>query len=314
MTFLDAIILGIIQGLTEFLPISSNAHLRVISALLGWDDPRAAFTAVIQWGTVVAVMIYFRRDIWLITRAFFGELAARKFAQTHEGRLGWLIILGTIPIVIVGLAFRKQIEGPLRNLYAVAVTAIVAALWLMSAEFFVRWRQRRHRPERDLFQVTWQDALLVGLAQVLALIPGASRSGVTITAALFLGMTRSTAARFSFLLSLPAVFGAGVLELYKDWHELVQSQDHVVNLVTCTVVSGLVGYASIAWLLTYLKTHTTWVFIIYRVFLGLALLLLLWKGVLEPDAGEKKPPSSSARKSEKAFVVKREMGPLCRSH
>jgi undecaprenyl-diphosphatase len=288
MTFLDAIILGIIQGLTEFLPISSTAHLRVIPALMGWEDPGAAFTAVIQWGTVIAVIIYFRRDIWRIARATLSELARGEFCRTVESRLGWQIVVGTIPVVIFGLSFRKQIETTLRSLYVISASAISLALALMAAEFFVRRRQRAGRPEKDLPQVTWLDAILVGFAQVLALIPGASRSGVTITAALFLGMSRSTAARFSFLLSLPAVFGAGVLELYKDREELLASGDHVVNLVTCTVVSGLVGYASIAWLLAYLKTHSTYIFIVYRIFLGSVLLLLLWQGVLEPDAGQKK--------------------------
>jgi undecaprenyl-diphosphatase len=283
MTFLDSIILGIIQGLTEFLPISSTAHLRVIPALLDWDDPGAAFTAVIQWGTVFAVIIYFWRDIWRIARATLMELARGQFGQSPEGRLGWLIVLGTIPVVVVGLLLKKHIETTLRSLYVIAASAIVLALVLMVAEYWVRRRQRALQPEKELEQLTWRDALLVGLAQVLALIPGASRSGVTITAALFLGMSRSTAARFSFLLSLPAVFGAGVLELYTKRHELLGSQDQIVNLITCTVVSGLVGYASIAWLLAYLKTHSTYLFIIYRLALGLFLLVLLWGGQLKPE-------------------------------
>jgi undecaprenyl-diphosphatase len=303
MTWWDAIFLGIIQGLTEFIPISSNAHLKIIPVLLGKKDPGAAFVAVIQWGTVLAVIIYFRKDIWLITRAFLSEFATRKFGRSPESRLGWLIVLGTLPIVIVGLSLRKQVEGPLRNLYAIAITAIVAALWLMWAEFYHRWRARAGRSERELYQLTWRDALLIGLAQVLALIPGASRSGVTITAALFLGTSRSTAARFSFLLSLPAVFGAGVLELWVKRHELAASQDSVVNLVTCTIVSGLVGYASIAWLLTYLKTHTTWIFIIYRILLGAVLLVLLWQGLVVDRGSEDEAEARRGRRVDYACCL-----------
>jgi undecaprenyl-diphosphatase len=283
MTLLEAIVLGIIQGLTEFLPISSTAHLRVIPALLGWDDPGAAFTAVIQWGTVVAVMIYFRRDIALIVRATLGELCTGRFGRTTEGRLGWLIVLGTVPVVICGLLFKKEIETTLRSLYVISASAILLALVLMVAEQFVRRRQRAGLPQKELVGLTWRDALLVGMAQAVALIPGASRSGVTITAALFLGMSRSTAARFSFLLSLPAVFGAGVLELYSKGHELAGSRENAVNLVACTVVSGVVGYASIAWLLTYLKTHSTYLFIVYRIILGIVLLALLAGGVLKDE-------------------------------
>jgi undecaprenyl-diphosphatase len=283
MSWFDSIILGIIQGLTEFLPISSTAHLRIIPALLGWEDPGADFTAVIQWGTVVAVVIYFQRDIWQIVRAFLTELTPRTVGSTLEGRLGWLIILGTIPVVVFGLRFKHDIETTLRSLYVISASAIGLALVLVCAECWVRRRQQAQQPEKELEQLTWRDALLVGLAQVLALIPGASRSGVTITAALFLGMSRSTAARFSFLLSLPAVFGAGVLELSTKWDKLVGSQDQAINLVTCTVVSGLVGYGSIAWLLYYLRTHSTYLFIIYRLVLGAALLLLLWEGFLKPE-------------------------------
>src|SRR5262249_34008460 len=238
MTFLDSVILGIIQGLSEFLPISSTAHLRVIPALLGWEDPGAAFTAVIQWGTVVAVVIYFWKDIWEIAGATLTEIATRKFCQSTEGRLGWLIVLGTIPVVIVGLLLKKHIEGAFRDLYVIAFAAIGFALWLMTAEFWVRRRQKSLKPEKELWQLTWRDALVVGLAQALALIPGDSRSGVTITGALFMGMSRSTAARFSFLLSLPSVFGAGVLELYTERHQLLASQDQILNLITCTIVSG----------------------------------------------------------------------------
>jgi undecaprenyl-diphosphatase len=289
MTLWDAILLGIIQGLTEFLPISSTAHLRVIPALLGQDDPGAAFTAVIQWGTVIAVMIYFRRDIWVIARATLGELFTFQFCRSYEGKLGWMIVVGTIPVVICGLALKKQIEEDFRSLYVISASAIGLALVLLWAERLVHRRQQQHQPLKELPQITWWDAILVGLAQTVALIPGSSRSGVTITAALFLGMSRSTAARFSFLLSLPAVFGAGVLELYKEWDVLTHSQDQVVNLITCTVVSGVVGYASIAWLLGYLKTHSTYIFIGYRILLGGMLVVLLATGQLKPLPETEKP-------------------------
>jgi undecaprenyl-diphosphatase len=281
MTFFQAVVIGIIQGLTEFLPISSTAHIRIIPALLNWDDPGAAFTAVIQWGTLIAALIYFRQDIVHITRAVVSELMEGKFCQAHESKMGWMIVLGTIPVVICGLAFKKHIETTLRSLYVISITMGGLAMVLWFAEWLVRRRERVLAKQKGMQDLGWGDALLVGLAQTVALIPGASRSGVTITGGLFTGMTRETAARFSFLLSLPAVFGAGVLELYKERHELLASSTHAVNLITATVVSGIVGYAAIAWLIHYLKTHTTYVFIGYRILLGTLLLVLLGMGTLQ---------------------------------
>jgi undecaprenyl-diphosphatase len=282
MTFFQALVIGIIQGLTEFLPISSTAHIRIIPDLVGWDDPGAAFTAVIQWGTLVAAILYFWEDITRLIRATLTESLAGKFAHSYDSKMAWMIVLGTLPIVVLGLTFKKQIETSLRSLYVISASMIVLALVLMLAEWTVLWRQRTGRKPKQMGDLSWWDSFLVGCAQAVALIPGASRSGVTITGGLFVGMTRESAARFSFLLSLPAVFGAGVLELYKERHELLRSQGHIINLVTATVVSGMVGYATIAFLLNYLKRHTTYLFIIYRLAMGSLLLALLSNGKLQP--------------------------------
>jgi undecaprenyl-diphosphatase len=266
MTIWHAIVLGIIQGLTEFLPISSTAHLRIVPALLGWQDPGAAFTAVIQLGTLVAVLAYFARDVVGITR---GTL-------TGQTRMGWMIAVGTLPVVVLGLLFKHHIESTLRSLYVVAVAMIGLALVLALAE----WVETRRNALRTMEQVGWLDAIVVGCAQAVALIPGSSRSGCTIAGGLFMGLNRETAARFSFLLSLPAVFAAGIFELIKARHELLSTQEHIHDLIVATVVSLIVGYASIAFLLGYLKKHTTWVFIWYRLWVGAALLALLLTGKL----------------------------------
>ena len=282
MNLFQAIVIGIIQGLTEYLPISSNAHIRVFPALFGWKDPGSAFTAVIQWGTLVAVIIYFRHDIFRLSKAVFDDLFFQKLCRTPDSRLAWMIAVGTVPVVVIGLAFQKYIKAELRSLYVIAAAAIVFALVLGIAEWFARRSHEAGKPARDLEQVTWTDAIAVGFWQVLALVPGASRSGVTITGGLFRGLTRETAARFSFLLSLPSVFGAGCYEMYKERDELLQSTDHVTYLIVATVVSGFVGYASIAFLLGYLKKHTTYVFIVYRILLGVFLLGMLLTHHIEP--------------------------------
>jgi undecaprenyl-diphosphatase len=274
MTSWQALILGIVQGLTEFLPISSTAHLRVVPALLGWPDPGAAFTAVTQIGTLVAVLAYFWADIVRLTRGVF--------LGNADGRLAWMIVAGTVPIVVAGVFLKRYIEGPFRSLYVVAAALIVLALVLMVAEVRLRWRTRRGLPLRELPELTWGDALLVGLAQALALVPGTSRSGITLTAGLLLGLSRPTAARFSFLLSLPSVLAAAVYELYKERHDLLASQADASNLLLATVVAGVVGYAAIAFLMRYLKTHSTYLFIAYRVLLGALLLGLLATGNLTP--------------------------------
>jgi undecaprenyl-diphosphatase len=281
MTFLQAVVIGIIQGLTEFIPISSTAHIKVIPSLLGWADPGAAFTAVIQWGTLVAALIYFRKEIVHITRGTLSGLFTGKPLATADAKMGWMIALGTVPVVVLGLLFKKHIETTLRSLYVIAGTAIVMALVLLAAEWVHAWRERTWRKQKDMSELGWWDAIGVGLAQAAALIPGASRSGVTITGGLFLGIRRDAAARFSFLLSLPAIFGAGLYELYKERHELLETQAHLLNLATATLISGIIGYATIAFLLSYLKRHSTYIFIIYRLVLGGLLLALLLTGTLQ---------------------------------
>jgi len=280
MNTFQAIILGIIQGLTEFLPISSTAHLRIIPALLGWDDPGAAFTAVIQFGTLVAVLLYFMKDIVAIIGAMLSGISRGKPFETHNAQLGWLIALGTIPVVIFGVLFKKSIETSWRSLYIIAASMILLALVLMLAEIINNRRMGRGVPLKNMERLSWKDAIWVGIAQSVALIPGSSRSGTTITGGLLVGMTRETAARFSFLLSLPSVFAAGVFELVKQRHALLSTQAGILDLILSTVISGIVGYASIAFLLNYLKKHSTYLFIIYRVVLGCILLALLWNNII----------------------------------
>jgi undecaprenyl-diphosphatase len=292
MTNFQAIIIGIIQGLTEFLPVSSTAHIRVIPALLGWDDPGAAFTAVIQTGTLVAALIYFRADIWHITVGTLRGLRDGKPFGTLEARMGWMIAVGTLPVVVFGLLFKKRIEEDWRSLFVISAAAAIPALVLALAEWLVRRRTAMGVKQKDLADIGWIDAIVVGFAQAVALIPGASRSGVTITGGLFVGMNRPTAARYSFLLSLPAVFGAAVKELNDERHDLLRSQESVINLVLATVIAGIIGYASIAFLLRYLKTHTTWVFIIYRLAMAAVLLALLLNHVIPAMPAEKHEPEA----------------------
>jgi undecaprenyl-diphosphatase len=274
MTVLQAAVLGLVQGLTEFLPISSTAHLRIVPALLGWPDPGVAFSAVIQIGTLLAVLAYFRRDIQTIVGAVIrGQPGAR---------LGWMIAVGTVPVVVGGLLFKHHISSTWRSLYVISGALIGLAVVLAIAEWRVRRAAAAGRPGRGVDAAGWGDAIAVGLAQAVALVPGASRSGVTITAGLFRGFDREAAARFSFLLSLPSVFAAGVYELVDQRHSLLAAQDQVVALVLATAIAGIVGYLSIKFLLGYLKSHTTWVFIVYRLALGLLLLVLLATHRLAP--------------------------------
>ena len=274
MSLFYSILLGIIQGITEFLPVSSTAHLTIAGTflhLINNDRPEewTAFIAVIQIGTMAAVIIYFFKDLVEIVEGFFVD-GVRYVQSPSNGlgraRMGWYIILGTLPVAVIGLAFRKIIEGTLtKSLTVIGISAIVLALILWLAE-------RVGSRKKEMANVTWLDSLIVGLAQSLALIPGSSRSGTTITAGLFLGITRSDAARFSFLLSVPAVFASGMLELYEMRHFMHDLG--IVNVAVATLVSGIVGYASIAFLLRYLKTHTTYVFIFYRIALGVLLLTM----------------------------------------
>ncbi len=282
MDILQAVVLGIIQGLTEFLPISSTGHLRIVPALFGWNDPGAAFTAVIQFGTLVAVLLYFRNDITAISGSVMKGIANRSMFHDRNAQMGWMIAAGTVPIVIAGFLLKHQIETSFRSLYIIASSLIILALVLMVAEYFTKRRLQRGERLKSLEELSWKEAVIVGCWQAVALIPGSSRSGTTITGGLFVGMNRETAARFSFLLSLPSVFAAGVLELVKERELLFSADIGLLNLFVATLVSGLVGYASIAFLINYLKKHSTYLFIIYRLLIGFGLLFLLRAGILSP--------------------------------
>jgi len=268
MTPWQAIVYGVVQGLTEFLPISSIAHMQLVSAFCGWAKPDAAFSATVQLIAYLAVLIYFWRDCLDMGRGMM------KGAATPEGKLGWMLVVGTIPIGVLGLLFHKRIEHEWRTLPVIAGALIVLALVLALAEWTESCRKRRGLALRELVELGWRDAIVVGCFQVLALVPGASRSGSTITGGLFLGMKRDTAARFSFLLSLPAVAAAGAFEVRK-----LQRSD-IVSVLVGGLVAFVVGYAVVVFLLGFLRRHTTWVFIIYRLVLGAALFALLAAGKL----------------------------------
>jgi undecaprenyl-diphosphatase len=276
VSFLEAIVLGVVQGLTEFLPISSTGHLRIVPAFLGWEDPGAAFTAVTQLGTMAAVLIYFRRDLLRIARAWTRSLGERRgFAlpADPDARLGWYILLGTVPISVFGVAFQDQIETGARDLTLIAIALIALGLVLLAAE--VAGTRRR-----GMQQLEPRDGLVVGLAQAAALVPGVSRSGATISAGLFLGLDRPTAARFSFLLSVPAVVLSGVFELVSILDGTAHDESGPVSLAVATLLAFVVGYASIAWLLRFLATHSTAVFVAYRVVLGTVVLALVGAGAI----------------------------------
>ncbi len=263
--------LGIAQGLTEFLPISSTAHLRIVPAFAGWEDPGALFTAVIQLGTMVAVVIYFWRDLVRIVRTWLSSLRRPELRGELDARMGWYVIIATIPIGVVGLAFNDQIETGARNLYLIGTVLIVAGLILAAADHV-------GKRVRDVDAVNRTDAVWVGLAQALALIPGTSRSGATITAGLFLGLKREAAARFSFLLSIPAIVLSGLYGLT----ELVTGDDNVSfgALALATVVAFVFGYVSIAFLLRWLASHSMMIFVIYRLVLGVIVLALAGAGAI----------------------------------
>jgi undecaprenyl-diphosphatase len=268
MDVFQAIVLGIVQGLTEFLPISSSAHLRIVPAFAGWEDPGAAFTAVTQLGTVTAVLLYFRKDLWAIATGFLAGLRDRTRRGTPEWRQGTYLIAGTVPIVIFGFAFDDQIENEARNLTLMGITLIALGLILLAAEGYSR---RRGAP-RDISGVTMRDALVIGFAQACALIPGVSRSGATITAGLLLGFDRAAAARFSFLLSVPAVVLSGAYQMQDIGGEGAVG---FFPTLVATVFAFISGYAAIAFLLKFLVTHTTAVFVAYRVVLGIVVLALV---------------------------------------
>ncbi len=270
MDALQAIVLGIAQGLTEFLPISSTAHLRIVPAFVGWDDPGAAFTAVTQLGTMAAVLLFFRADLWRIARTWIASLRRPELREELDARMGWYIVLGTIPIAILGFVFADQIESGARDLYVIGTTLIVLGFLLLLAE-------RVARRDRKIENITRRDGILIGLAQALALVPGVSRSGATITAGLFLGFDRASAARYSFLLSVPAVVISGLFQLRKIGEE---GGAGVAPTILATLLAFAVGYASIAFLLRWLAHHSTAVFVAYRVALGALVLVLAGAGVI----------------------------------
>src|SRR5438132_5519044 len=271
MSIVEAIVLGLVQGLTEFIPVSSTAHLEIVPVLLGWRDPGAAASAVIQFGTWIAVLIYFFLDIVRLLTGFFRGLATRQLLADTDSREAWLVIIGTIPIVILGLALKKHIESTFRGLWIVSTMVIVVAILLWLSELYARRRQLR-----NFEQLRVGDAVAVGFGQCLALIPGSSRSGSTIMAALFRGIERPTAARYSFLISIPAVGAAGFLELFKERHQLASLG--WTSIIVSIVVPFLTGYASIWFLIRYLRTHTTHIFIYYRFALGAVMIALLVGG------------------------------------
>jgi undecaprenyl-diphosphatase len=270
MDAFQAIVLGIVQGLTEFLPISSSGHLRIVPAFFGWEDPGAAFTAVIQLGTMAAVLLYFRRDLWNIARAWLRSLRDREARRTMEARLGWFIILGTIPISILGLAFKDTIEDEFRSLYLIGTMLIVFGFVMLLAE-------RVSRRDREIETLTARDAGVIGCAQALALVPGVSRSGATISAGLFLNLTRTDAARFSFLLSVPAVVLSGLFEL----RHIGESGGAPAGATAlATLLAFVTGYASIAFLLRWLAGHSLGVFVAYRFVLGALVIALTAAGLI----------------------------------
>ena len=273
MSVFEAIVLGITQGLTEFLPISSTAHLRIVPAFAGWEDPGAAFTAIVQLGTMLAVLLYFREDLLQIARAWLRSLRDRSVRRTLDARLGWYILLGTIPIGIFGLIFKDQIENGARDLYLISIALIVFGLVLLAAEEV----GTKDRPIEDLNR---SDGIFIGLWQALALIPGVSRSGSTISAGLFRGLDRPSAARYSFLLSVPAVVLSGLFEL----KSVIDGSEHTDvgagSLIIATAFAFVVGYWSIAFLLRWVGHHSMIVFVVYRVALGLLVLVLTASGVI----------------------------------
>ncbi|AND16440.1 undecaprenyl-diphosphate phosphatase [Rathayibacter tritici] len=280
MGLLDALILGLVQGLTEFLPISSSAHLRIVSELLpglGGRDTGAAFTAITQLGTETAVIIYFWRDIVRIVSGWARSLIGRVPRTDPEARMGWLIILGSLPIIVLGLVFQDAIETTLRSLWVVATTLILFGILLGVADA-VGAKKRRLR------DLGVRDGLIFGGAQALALIPGVSRSGGTITAGLFLGYERKAAARYSFLLAIPAVFGSGLYQLYKSISdpEVLPNQVQVGGLETlvATIVAFVVGFVVIAFFMSYISRRSFLPFVIYRIVLGVVLMVALGTGLI----------------------------------
>lgn len=274
MSIIEAIVLGLVQGLTEFIPISSTGHLKIVPELLGWGDPGAAVSAVIQFGTIVAVLIYFYSDIIRLMKGFFRGLAARSPFGDRDSAEAWYVIIATIPIVVVGLLLEDLIEGVFRSTWVVTFQLVFIALLMQVAERYAKSRGFRSREDFNA-----KDAAIIGLGQCISLIPGSSRSGSTIMTALFRRVPHDYAARFSFVMSIPAITAAGVYQLYT-------AKDELVRLGTTPIIVGIVvafvsGWASIFFLLRYLRTHTTHVFIYYRYVLGAVMVALLVTGFIK---------------------------------
>lgn len=275
MSWFEAIVLGLVQGLTEFLPISSSAHLRITAAFAGWGDPGAAFTAVTQIGTEAAVILFFGKKIGQIISSWYFSIYKPEYRTDPDARMGWLIIVGSVPIVVLGLLFQESIEHAFRDLRLIASTLIGFGILLLIAD-------RIGRQDRDLDHLTVRHGLGFGFAQALALIPGVSRSGGTITGGLLLGYKRADAAEYSFLLAVPAVLGSGFYKLT----DIGEGQAPAVGpTILATVVAFGVGYAVIAWLMAYIKKGTFVPFVLYRIAMGLLLFTLVFTGVLDPQAG-----------------------------
>lgn len=282
MSIVEAIILGIVQGITEFLPISSTAHVTLagkLMILISAENPEkwTSFLAIIQLGTLLAVLIYFRKDVINILRNFLTEnlRGRKKFSeQSQDSKLGWLIIIGSVPVFTLGLLLKDLIEGSLtKNLYVITGSILLFAVVLAIAEKAASFK-------KEMKDITVRDSLLIGFAQVFSLVPGSSRSGVTITGGLFTGLKRETAARFSFLLSIPAVFASGLFQLYEALNYLDNSM--VVSLIIATIFSAISGYLAIDFLLKYLKKYSTFIFIYYRFILGIIILVLLFSNFINP--------------------------------
>ncbi|MGW7098225.1 undecaprenyl-diphosphate phosphatase [Streptomyces sp. NPDC054883] len=287
MSWFESLILGLVQGLTEFLPISSSAHLRLTAAFAGWQDPGAAFTAITQIGTEAAVLIYFRKDIARIVSAWFRSLFDKSLRGDQDAKMGWLVIVGSIPIGVLGVTLKDAIEGPFRDLRLTAATLIVMGIVLGIADRLTArdeegGRHRAVRERKTLNELGVKDGLIFGICQAMALVPGVSRSGATISGGLLMGFTREAAARYSFLLAIPAVLASGGMELTK----LGEGQVSWGPTVFATVIAFFVGYVVIAWFMKFISSKSFMPFVVYRILLGIALIVLISMGVLSPHAGE----------------------------
>lgn len=272
MTWIEAAILGLVQGLTEFLPISSSAHLRVLGEFLpSGEDPGATFTAITQLGTETAVVVYFWRDIVHIIKSWFGSLRGTVPRSDPDARMGWLVIIGSIPIGVLGLTFHEAIETTLRTMWLTATMLVVFGVFLGIAD-------KVARQQRDLEQLTYKHGILYGLAQAMALIPGVSRSGGTITAGLLMGYTRKAAARYAFLLAIPAVFASGIYQLTSNFNDL--GPFGLGETALATVIAFVVGFVIIGWFLRYISTRSYMIFVWYRIALGLVIYLMLGFNVI----------------------------------